>query len=640
MKKMGVFVTKNGFKKLNKSGRKVDADEGAAILETLNVDIAEFLDEYEKRNAKPPKKAGSRSIVTGYSNYKMVHPDLKRLPAWGESDMKYFSRFKVAHNPTDNSIILLVDMGDSKYRVVYPGNSTTSTIRDLSSLCSKAAPLEGSIRKISLYDDLTEGMRELICRQVGMFRTNEIQSQEDFIARLAKYIPCSMLRNLIPSFIVKKVTVKENEDDDAIEYLEPHDMTFYDGDHPTDAIKFIANHLDILASRDELAAPMPKVFSSDPNEIAFNHIIPDELAKEGECPTWDQYLKRFSKDEAEAFMAFVYSIFDVDNTGRQMLYIYDPQGFGGKTMVSDAIADFLGPELTMSLQKDSLNNQFSLAKVWDKRLVTIDDNKNPRLVWTEKFHMLLGRGRADIEMKGKNSFSMTLQCKAMANGNVPLEIHPDALHEKSRVIMIRIKMTDEILKEFCKLDENGNLVRRPNGEPIRLGDAMFGKNLYKEMPQFLYKCKPVYKRLCPKRCEIILTDELENAVTSNVPLDTMMYADMFDTYLEYDADSTISIREFNGVVSDYMSSETGSKNKSLTNVTNDGLRDYIKKIYPDVNFSNVQSVKVEGGKRKTTRCVKGLRLKGQYPTSQTENKPTTPKRFVGEEPTAENMLCQ
>lgn len=599
----GIIVTDDGFKKVTDSGRKVVSKEGPGIIKALKLDMGEFLDEFKKRSTSD-KYADVATLANNYSNITLVHPELNRLPVWGKSDMKYFSRFKIARNPVDNGIIILVNMGNSKYSVIYAGGSVTSTIRELSTLCSHAEPLEGS-KKGSLYEDLTEGMNDAILAVVGEYKKRILKTQEDFIRKLSTVVPCSMLRELSLHSTVQKKTKKDPNTGETREYLEPQDIIFYDGQTRTNTIEFIANHLDLFASRTELYTKMPRIYSNNPNEIALNHIDLDKVATPGECPTWEQFLKRFEKDEQQCFMAFVYGIFDAENTSRQSLAIVDTDGFSAKSVVTGVIADFMGLHLAAALQKDSLNNQFSLAKIWDKRLVIIDDNKNPKILWSEKMHMILGQGYADIEMKGKNSFSARLQCKVIINGNIPLEIHPDALHETSRVIVMNVKMTDEILKEFCELNPDGSLKRRENGKPIRIGDPTFRTRLLAEFPHFLYKCKPVYNELCPRRAEIKISDRMDAEIIANAPMETIIFAQIFDDNFVVDPKGFIPINEFNETfLADVNCNRAANKNVNL-----DEFRAYIKKLYPDVEFSAREYCVIDNGKRERQRGVKGIRRK-------------------------------
>lgn len=142
-------------------------------------------------------------------------------------------------------------------------------------------------------------------------------------------------------------------------------------------------------------------------------------------------------DEGDVFKAFIWSIFDARNHGRQILYLYD-DGYSGKSAVMKAIQEALGKRLCAAVQKDSLSNQFAFSKVWDKRLITVGDNKNTHLHQSEKMKMLTGNDMADVERKNRDSFSWTMNAKVMVSSNTPLEVNLRERNERTRVLPIRI----------------------------------------------------------------------------------------------------------------------------------------------------------------------------------------------------------
>lgn len=609
LKNVGVTPSVKGLTKIGPAGKPIVANNAGEILKGAGIDIAEFMDEFKKRtNNAVSMAAGTTSseanIANNYLVKQLIHPAKATLPQWSASDMKFFGRFRFTTNPTDGSVLMFINTYGRHYTAVPFGSKLSTMIATIASVCSSSVPTNPNFA--NLYDELTRGYQLNLKTVTDRFRQRTIINQEDFINALSNAIPCSMLHELSIMCVVesKKTKMEIGGQQVEKEYLIPHVTELYDGLSKTDIIEFIVKHVDLLASKRDLQCPMPKVYTNDPDEMALHYIDLDSIVQEGPCPTWDGYLRRFTAAEGDVIKAFIWSIFDAKNTGRQMLYFLDPKGFSGKSVVVSVIAEALGEPLCMALQKDSLNNQFSLAKIWDKRLVTIDDNKNPRLLWSEKMHMILGHGMADIEMKGRNSFQAKMQAKVIANGNVPLEVHRDAQHEYTRLIMVQTVVTDEILKEFCAVDENGNVIRRKNGDPIPIGDSNFAENLKREFPMFLYKCREVYPRLCPKRSDIIIPDEMMDNILSNSPLEDLVLDDIADTCVEYDGVSLIKYSDFREDFFDALSFyRTGGQN--ATDIpTLDQYKDYLKKKYPDIKFSERKRV---GNDR--SRYVVGLRRK-------------------------------
>ena len=265
-----------------------------------------------------------------------------------------------------------------------------------------------------------------------------------------------------------------------------------------------------LMGQRSLRMSMPDTITNDPKRASFNFIDIDAVTSiRGEHPAWDIFLKRMSVDEAEVFKAFVYSVFDAENRGRQALYLYDG-GYSGKSCALNAFMEILGFGLCAAVQKESLNNQFGFSKVWDKRLVIYPDNKNTLLIKSERFHQLLGGDVVDVEYKNRASFSAKLNCRVIAAGNKPLSIDVNSRNELTRVIPICINLSDDMMREqkIVQLDENGNIVRDPFGNPKVIGDSKFPKDMKDQLLAFLHDCKPAYERLCPNRSDIILPDSI------------------------------------------------------------------------------------------------------------------------------------
>lgn len=278
----------------------------------------------------------------------------------------------------------------------------------------------------------------------------------------------------------------------------------YDGDY----VDLIAENLEYLWGVPQLCIAMPKIFTNDPTVPCFHfYDLESVKAVDGPYPAWDEFLTRFPEEEADVFRAFVWSIFDAENRGRQCLYLLD-RGYSGKSAVINAIANAIGSELHVALSKDSLSNQFAFSKVWDKRFVTIGDNKNQNLVRSQAMHSMLGGDIVDVEYKGRDTFPSRLQCKVFVASNVPLSIDVKARNEYTRVLPIHPDDSDEALiaRGIAALDEDGNPRRMSNGNIIVIGDPTWEGRLKDEFRAFLASCYPVYQRLCPKRMDIIMPE--------------------------------------------------------------------------------------------------------------------------------------
>lgn len=608
LERNGISVTTKGLYRTANNGKQVPADAGM-VFNTFGVQPQDFMDDFRRRTGSAINEVmdgeAPANAMNRYSEMLFTHPGITRLSPWAKPDNEMFSRFRFAVNELDGSMIIIVLTATGGCRPVPMSSNPAATARSLASVCS-VLPAMDTEHYGNLYEELTVGYRAKMQSVVDRWRDREFLSQDDFVKHLGAHIPHSMLKNLSLKLMVEKVTKNVTVDGNSVtkEFMVPMSARLMQQFTEIEPIDFLVKFSDEVASRKEMKCPMPKVYTNDPTVPAFKYINLDSICKEGPCPTWDKYMLRYRTDEGEVVMAFIWGIVVADNNGRQILYIYDPFGYSGKGVLFAVIISFLGEELCASLQKDSLNNQFSLAKVWDKRLVTIGDNKNTKLIMSEKMHMMTGGDYADVEMKGMNSFHARLQTKVIASGNVPLEIHPDARHETSRVIMVTPHMTDEMMKEFCAVDENGNLKRRPNGDVVPLGDNTFERKLKDEFPMFLTKCREAYRRLCPGNADIYISDRMYEELLSHAPTETYSVADFFDACFEYDPESAIRVRDFAKEFLRALDGYSGFTRRGENPITMEVFKEYVTKKYPAVRFG--KAVRSGGS---VIKCVVGIRRK-------------------------------
>lgn len=370
--------------------------------------------------------------------------------------------------------------------------------------------VEAEINEYTLLDQLNDLVTRTL-EQLSDAVKGGTSAKEAFIKQLTKPdFPLMFLKSSRFSEWYKSETTKG---DDGKEYT----MTIAEKyKFKGDFVDLLADNLSYLWGENRIRMPMPKIFTNDRNTPCF-HFFDLEAAKEvkGEHPAWDEFTSRFTPDEADVFRAFVWSIFDAENKGRQCLYIYD-RGYSGKGVVFDAIAHYIGSDLHAALSKDSAINQFAYSKVWDKRLVTVGDNKNANFIRSQFAHSLLGGDWIDVECKGQDSFSAKPQCRVMVGSNKALSLDVKARNEFSRVLPIHPDDSEDALikRDLVALDEDGNPRHNDLGDPILLGDPEWGEKLKAQFPAFLASCWPAYQKWCPRRCEIIMPKETAERIAS------------------------------------------------------------------------------------------------------------------------------
>lgn len=558
LESLGVDISRDA---LYEKGTKRKRKDLKAIFDLYKTTESEFLAETSRRiDAKAKESAqkaaqGPHAYESRYSVTKVEDPGLFGIKPWSSVDSKVFAKIKFAVNPIDRSIVLCVNISGDEWRSLpISTSSVKADIIALGQLTSMAESITGKYK--NYYDELQDATTKPLEVAVKMYETRKLASWDDFIGFVKGHIPNSMLAKAYLKILLKQVETTfidpstGKEKTTVVSVPKSAVLAQGDGTVQYDVIRHIVENSGLIASQPEAIIEMPCVISNTLGVPTFRYIDLDKIYKHGPHKYWDEYFSRYLPEEAAVFRAFIWCIFKADNKGRQLLYLYDPDGFSGKTVVMKAIAHCLGKSLVASLQKDSMINQFGLAKVYDKRLVVIGDNKNPYLIKSEKMHMLLGGDDAEIEHKGKNSFTTTLQSKVIASGNTALKIDVSARHERTRVIVLKPKMKKDTIKKIVALDKNGEPMKDSFGEYQWLGDSTFEKKLIEEFPYMLEDAKKDYERLCPSDCNIILPESIIASIQATMDDSLCIMDEIFERVFELDPDSWMKVSDLKDAVND------------------------------------------------------------------------------------------
>jgi hypothetical protein len=295
---------------------------------------------------------------------------------------------------------------------------------------------------------------------------------------------------------------------------------------------------------------MPTEITTSPDTPAFFFFDREKLM-DGPHPHWDSWLTRMTEEARPVFRAWIYSIFDPDNKGRQMVWLQD-RGYSGKSSVFRAIKWYMGNQGVASISKNSMSDKFSYSQLFGKRLVIYGDTKNPKLLHSEKIHSLLGGDPVQVEQKHKAAFTAELNPRLLVASNTPPEVDLSARNEVTRIIFIPLHEPPlEVMKNYCKLDENGDIVRYKDGTPKFIGGNL-DQLLFEEMNEFLHTCKKDYEALCPARRDIPLPDALWNILHTRCPSPEHMRMEGFmDERLEMGDDRSCSPMDLEKAFQEY-----------------------------------------------------------------------------------------
>lgn len=288
----------------------------------------------------------------------------------------------------------------------------------------------------------------------------------------------------------------------------------------------------------------PKIFSNA--QKAFNGFDCSKYAVSTPtplAPAWEEFFSKFTADEMHIYLAWIWGVVFADNSSRSLLYIYDPDGYSGKSAFANAMTDILGRQLVASIQRGSLDNQFAFAKIWAKRLIIYPDCKNTHIMQAERTHQITGSDGADVEDKGKRSFSVRMQAKMLINANVLPEINPKYKHERSRIILLKPQMTDAVLDKIALKDEHGHYRKDCTGEVITIGDHSFVQKLIDGAESMLINAYQWYQQLCPHDADYIVPDSVLLNTYDLDSADAVGWDALFDRLYTVDNNATMTRTE-------------------------------------------------------------------------------------------------
>jgi hypothetical protein len=258
------------------------------------------------------------------------------------------------------------------------------------------------------------------------------------------------------------------------------------------------------------------------------------LPQAGPFPAWKEFIERLSAPEP--FMAWVWSIYELDHVGRQVLWLYGG-GMDGKSVTATVLGKFLG-NAAGPLDDERLSpagRRFAAVTVWDKRLITIPDTKNPKILSSGLIHQISGRDRIQIEPKGGQAFAARPHARILIASNYRPEI-ARRRSETSRLLLIEVAPRE------------GGI------------DALWEGRLEKELPALLSACREVYFRLCPDHGDIRLDEGASRAVEEAVADSESEFEEVAASLLEKDPSGSVRSTDLKKLVRErYPSFRTGNR---------------------------------------------------------------------------------
>jgi hypothetical protein len=317
------------------------------------------------------------------------------------------------------------------------------------------------------------------------------------------------------------------------------------------------------------------LISWEAEQKAFKKFDPSYL-QEGEYPDWLAFTERL--DYPEIFCAWVWSLFEPEDFGRQSLWIHG-EGFDGKSTVIRALTTVFGERHTCAISHRSYTEKWFFSEVYGKRLATYADCKNPRLISESRIHSLLGGDLVNIEYKGLHSFTAKIYSKLIIASNMAPEIDVNKASELTRLIYLEIKPLDSI---------------KP--------DPLYEQRLIEQAPHFLHYCRSVYAKYCTNGVSIDLPKELtKNILKTCESKESSSVDDFIADALEFGENYKVSVNDLYSAMHIHLSANYLS---SKINYAFTDLKVRFKRM--GIEKKRVQ----QDGSRKTAYV--GVRIKSEF----------------------------
>lgn len=191
---------------------------------------------------------------------------------------------------------------------------------------------------------------------------------------------------------------------------------------------------------------------------------------EGTTPAWDEFLARLS--DQEAFLAFVWSIFEEKHRGRQGLWLKGLDGQDGKSSVLNLLGELVGE--AHGTLTGGREERFAHSQYHEKRLLLFPDCTTPSFVRTQLYRNYTGGDVVSVEYKGLPAFSKKVYARVMIGSNFTPQIEDEGA-SRSRLLIVEVGTTT---KEARK-------------------DATWIPRMRQEFPSLLWRARAAYQRLCP-----------------------------------------------------------------------------------------------------------------------------------------------
>lgn len=291
-------------------------------------------------------------------------------------------------------------------------------------------------------------------------------------------------------------------------------------------------------STDSIESPSPFSWKSQ-DKWSFKKL--DFEPGKGNFDSWIEFLNRLSAPED--FMAFIWSIFEINSKSRQYLYLFDPYGQGGKSTILTVLGEVFGNSYA------AINNSFIsgdgsrwlLGNLFGKRLVVWPDCKNTRFCMSELLRNITSGDDVTVEFKGESPFTTKMYIKFILASNHPPSVTGSGA-DQSRLIRIDVK------------------------ENSKKNDPEWRERLRQELPHFLFECKYWYDKKCTNHGNIQIEENSQDLASDSTEDTETRFEAIATRYMEFGPELESSINQWVDLC----------QREKLSNIEVSNFKDYLR----------------------------------------------------------------
>lgn len=333
--------------------------------------------------------------------------------------------------------------------------------------------------------------------------------EEEFSDRFHIYLDDKNTRNLIleeyQPGIVRESSISQLEAQGASTLRDKLDYFITKSEMKTGIETWVMHSSNTLAEQ-----PRSFLFK-DQDGLTYNRINID--IKPGPTPTFDEFINRCSNKEA--FMAFIWSIFEHDSDRQQYLWLVG-EGKNGKSSFLRFMETCLGNACTSEDPSSAFSSPYFNASFVGKRLGVFPDTNTRKFVQSGQFKQLTGSDLIPINNKYEKTYSTRLDTKfILVSNNMPTISSKQA--DLRRILLVSVKKFD-LTKEMSEQ------------EYIDLWNAEAGA--------ILHKCKQYYDKLVVNHGTI----PVDTFESNNLAADAdAQFESIIEKFFEFNEEKTLSI---------------------------------------------------------------------------------------------------